>query len=186
MSDLHRSASRLMSRPAVSISNSGGWTFGSPSVLMMFHRAPGGLQDELAAMDECMPHYYKITNDHGRGAELIMRAEAEFMHGHLADAQIALERAYTQTEESGQMNMTLCCDFSRHAHRAANRSRPASQRERSPRTAAHASQFRMDKHPECSLRIPQRTLRRYGQYPRGIRLTYARLGLHTRAGQTDA
>lgn len=111
MSDLHRSASRLMSRPAVSISNSGGWTFGSPSVLMMFHRAPGGLQDELAAMDECMPHYYKITNDHGRGAELIMRAEAEFMHGHLADAQIALERAYTQTEESGQMNMTLCCDF---------------------------------------------------------------------------
>ena len=78
---------------------------------MMFHRAPGGLRDELAAMDECMPHYYKITNDHGRGAELIMRAEAEFMHGHLADAQIALERAYTQTEESGQMNMTLCCDF---------------------------------------------------------------------------
>ena len=38
MSRLHRSASAQMSRPAISIRNDGGWTFGSPSVLMMFHR----------------------------------------------------------------------------------------------------------------------------------------------------
>lgn len=69
MSRLHRSASVQMSRPAISIHKSGGWTFGSPSVLMMFYRAPGELQSELAEMDECMPHYYKITNDHGQGAE---------------------------------------------------------------------------------------------------------------------
>ena len=36
MSHFHRSASRQMSRPAISIRNDGGWTFGSPSVLMMF------------------------------------------------------------------------------------------------------------------------------------------------------
>ena len=36
MSRLHRSASAQMSRPAISIQKSGGWTFGSPSVLMMF------------------------------------------------------------------------------------------------------------------------------------------------------
>ena len=57
MSRLHRSASAQMSRPAVSIRSSGGWTFGSPSVLMMFYRAPGELESELAEMDECMPHY---------------------------------------------------------------------------------------------------------------------------------
>ena len=56
MSRLHRSASTQMSRPAISIQSSGGWTFGSPSVLMMFYRAPGELQSELAEMDECMPH----------------------------------------------------------------------------------------------------------------------------------
>ncbi len=33
MSRLHRSASAQMSRPAISIRSSGGWTFGSPSVL---------------------------------------------------------------------------------------------------------------------------------------------------------
>ena len=81
MSRLHRSASRQMSRPAISIQSGGGWTFGSPSVLMMFYRAPGELEGELAEMDECMPHYYKVTNHHGQGAETIMRAEAAFVQG---------------------------------------------------------------------------------------------------------
>ena len=111
MSRLHRSASAQMSRPAVSIRSSGGWTFGSPSVLMMFYRAPGELASELAEMDECMPHYYKITGNHGQGAETIMHAEAAFMQGRFTDAHIALERAYAQIEGNGQENMALCCDF---------------------------------------------------------------------------
>ena len=93
MSRLHRSASKQMSRPAVSIQNVGGWSFGSPSVLMMYHREPGALKKELAEMEECMPHYYKITNGHGQGAEKIMSAEAYFLQGKFTDAQIALEQA---------------------------------------------------------------------------------------------
>ena len=111
MSRLHRSASSQMSRLAISIQNSGGWTFGSPSVLMMFYRAPGELQSELAEMDECMPHYYKVTGNHGQGAETIMRAEAAFMQGRFTDAHIELEHAYAQIEGNGQENMALCCDF---------------------------------------------------------------------------
>ena len=111
MSHLHRSASAQMSRPAITIRNEGGWTFGSPSVLMMFHRLPGQLDKELAEMDECMPHYYRITNGHGQGAEKIMTAEASFLQGRFDDAHIALERAYAQIHGNGQMNMALCCDF---------------------------------------------------------------------------
>ena len=74
MSRLHRSASAQMSRPAISIRRSGGWTFGSLSVLMMFYRAPGELQSELAEMDECMPYYDRATSHHGQGAEKIMRS----------------------------------------------------------------------------------------------------------------
>ena len=111
MSRLHRSASAQMSRPAISIQSSGGWTFGSPSVLMMFHRAPGAMESELAEMDECMPHYYKVTNHHGQGAETIMRAEALFCQGRFTDAHIELERAYAQVKDNGQINMALCCDF---------------------------------------------------------------------------
>ena len=111
MSQLHRSASRQMSRPAVTIQAGSSWTFGSPSVLMMYYRAPGELQKETHEMHECMPHYYRITNGHGLGAELVMDAEASFMQGKLREAEIGLERARAAIVGSGQENMALCCDF---------------------------------------------------------------------------
>lgn len=111
MSRLHRSASAQMSRPAVSIRNEGSWTFGSPSVLMMFHRTPGTLEKELAEMNDCMPHYYKLTQGHGQGAELVMSGEAAFLQGRFADTSILLERAYARIAENGQENIALCCDF---------------------------------------------------------------------------
>ena len=111
MSRLHRSASRQMSRPAVTIQAGSSWTFGSPSVLMMYYRAPGELQKETHEMHECMPHYYRITNGHGLGAELVMDAEASFMQGKLREAEIGLERARAAIAGSGQENMALCCDF---------------------------------------------------------------------------
>ena len=111
MSELHRSASRQMSRPAVTIQAGSSWTFGSPSVLMMYYRAPGELQKETHEMHECMPHYYRITNGHGLGAELVMDAEASFMQGNLREAEIGLERARAAIAGSRQENMALCCDF---------------------------------------------------------------------------
>ena len=111
MSQLHRSASRQMSRPAVTIQAGSSWTFGSPSVLMMYYRAPGELQKETHEMHECMPHYYRITNGHGLGAELVMDAEASFMQGKLHEAEIGLARARAAIAGSGQENMALCCDF---------------------------------------------------------------------------
>ena len=111
MSELHRSASRQMSRSAVTIQAGSSWTFGSPSVLMMYYRAPGELQKETREMHECMPHYYRITNGHGLGAELVMDAEASFMQGKLHEAEIGLARARAAIAGSGQENMALCCDF---------------------------------------------------------------------------
>lgn len=111
MSRLHRSASHQMTDQAVSIQSRGSWTFGSPSVLMMFHRTPGQLSRELAEMDDCMPHYYKITGGHGMGAQRIMEGEAALAQGRLNDAAIALERARADIRGSGQENMALCCDF---------------------------------------------------------------------------
>ncbi len=111
MSALHRRASEQMTGIAVSLKNTGGWTFGSPSVLMMFHRDNGGLSKELKEMDDCMPHYYKITAGHGMGAEKIMRAEACLCRTEFTDAEIALLNAYDEIKGSGQENMLLCCDF---------------------------------------------------------------------------
>lgn len=111
MSRLHRSASERMTHKAISLSNKGGWTFSSPSVFMMYYRQPGELDKYLTEMDECMPHYYKITDGHGMGAEKIMRAEASMMQGDFVDAQLLLEEAYIMAESAGQENMVLSADF---------------------------------------------------------------------------
>ena len=58
-----------------------------------------------------MPHYYKITQGHGQGAELVMDAEAAFMQGHFERAVLLLERARVRAASRGQENMALCCDF---------------------------------------------------------------------------
>ena len=78
---------------------------------MMYHSKPGALDAELADMESCMPHYCKITDNHGIGADRLMQAEAAFTRGQLDDAMIALERTYAQTDGSGQENIALCCDF---------------------------------------------------------------------------
>ncbi len=82
-----------------------------PSVLMMFHRKSGDLDKELEEMNQCMPHYYKITNGHGQGAETIMSAEAHFMRGNFVDANIALKRLIPRFSGNGQESIALCCDF---------------------------------------------------------------------------
>lgn len=109
MSALHRSACRQMSRPAVSIRRYGSFTFGSPSVLMMFHRTPGQMAEEVAVMHESMPYYYQVTREHGAGAEQIMEAEAAYLQGRFAEAQTALERARYRAEERGQAYILQCC-----------------------------------------------------------------------------
>ena len=51
MSRLHRSASAQMSRPAISIQNSGGWTFGSPQLTRyLVDNVLPGSADEAAGL----------------------------------------------------------------------------------------------------------------------------------------
>ena len=111
MSRLHRSACEKMSRPAVSIKTYGSFTFGSPSVLMMFHRTPGGLDEEVRLMNESMPFYYRVTEEHGAGAELVMAGEAAFMRGNLGDAELLCEKAMLRADSRNQRFVRLSRDF---------------------------------------------------------------------------
>ncbi len=111
MSAYHKNASRLMTRPAISIQKTGSWTFSSPSVLMMYHREPGKLDTEIDEMNQCMPHYYKLTDGHGIGAEYTMEAEAMLYRGKLDDAHIMLEKAKATILETEQHYILLCCDL---------------------------------------------------------------------------
>ncbi len=114
MSKLHQSACRLMTRPAISIEKNGSYTFGSPSVLMMFHRGKGQLDTEIATMNRAMPYYYQVAADQGKGAEQLMEAEALFNRGDFLDAGIMAEKAMVAATEKKQRYISLSCEFLSH------------------------------------------------------------------------
>lgn len=108
MSARHRRALELIGGPATLISVKSTWTFGSPSVLYMFWRESGKLDEELSQMDECMPVYYDLTGGHGSGAEIIMRAEAHLMRGQLDEAEILCHKAMFTADSRRQNSIYQC------------------------------------------------------------------------------
>ncbi len=107
----HRSASAQMSRPAITSEWGRVDLWVAVGADDVSPPARGDLDKELAEMDDCMPHYYKVTGGHGQGAETIMRAGGSVLQGRFVDAQIELEHAYAQIANNGQVSMALCCDF---------------------------------------------------------------------------
>lgn len=106
MSSLHKEAYELMYKPSTIMTNKSTWTFGSPSVLYMYYREKGKLQDQLKIIKNAMPYYYKITENHGKGAEYIMEAEVYFNQGDILNAEIALDKAMLECDKYSGM---LCC-----------------------------------------------------------------------------
>ena len=113
MSRLHQSACSKMTHTAKSIKTYGSFTFGSPSVLMMFHRTAGNMKQEVAVMEKAMPFYYRLTDEHGAGAELAMGAEAAFTRGEFAAAGVMLAKAEYRAAEKHQNYLLQCCNFIR-------------------------------------------------------------------------
>ncbi len=108
MSKRHRKALDLLGGPATLISVKSTWTFGSPSVLYMFWRESGKLDEELAQMDECMPIYYKLTSGHGSGSEIIMRGEVHLMRGEIDQAEILCHKAMFTSDSKHQNSIYQC------------------------------------------------------------------------------
>lgn len=108
MSNRHRKALELLGGPATLINVKSTWTFGSPSVLYMFYRESGKLNEALAQMDECMPVYYALTSGHGSGAEFIMRAEAHLMRGETEEAEILCHKAMFTADSKRQNSIVQC------------------------------------------------------------------------------
>ena len=111
MSEHHKRACALLKKPSGFMDTNGSWTFGSPSVLYMFYRKSGMLEQEIRDMKEAMPYYYRLTEGHGTGAEHLMEAERYFNRGDAEYAQIAVHQALYLAEEAKQPNMLLCAFF---------------------------------------------------------------------------
>lgn len=111
MSEHHKRACALLKKPSVFIDTTGSWSFGSPSVLYMFYRESGKLEQEVNDMKEAMPYYYRLTDGHGTGAEQMMEAEWHFCKGDFENAEIAVHQVLYLAEGANQPNMLLCAFF---------------------------------------------------------------------------
>ena len=112
MSARHRRAYELLGGKARLINMRSTWTFGSPSVMCLYHSCPGRLDDELRLMDKCMPYYYRLTGGHGMGSEYAMRAEAELLRGNCAAAETLAHRAMFESQSKNQSSVYQCGLFS--------------------------------------------------------------------------
>lgn len=101
----------LLHHPATFIDTHGGWTFGSASVLYMFHRNIGDLENEVKYLKDTMPLYNQLTKGHGKGGEYIMEAERFFNSGDFDNAEITVNRALGQTNSAEQEDIKLCAIF---------------------------------------------------------------------------
>lgn len=111
MSVHHRKALSLMTQRNSAINPKASWTFGSPSILYMYYRSPGALAQEVDEMDECMPIYYQLSGDHGRGAEHVMKAEWYFNRGLLDDAELWCHKGLHDASKYGQWSIYLPAVF---------------------------------------------------------------------------
>ena len=101
-------AGEFLKRPARFLDTKSSWTFGAPSVLYMFYRETGTLEQEVANLKEALPIYQKLTNGHGLCGEHIMEGERYFNLGDFESAEIALNRALYSNSRKGQGDVAIC------------------------------------------------------------------------------
>ena len=111
MSEYHRRACSLLSRPTYSIDRQGSWTFSSPSILMTYHRAVGFADAENEEMKECMPYYYQVSDGHGNGAEFGFAAELHYERGEFVDADISNKMTMSAAKRKNQLSIMLVSEF---------------------------------------------------------------------------
>ena len=111
MSEKHKIAYKLLDGKSELIIFTGPWTFGSPSILYMYWRDSGQLDNELIYMNECMPYYMKLTNNHGSGADITMEAEVLLMRGEDELAESLCYKGLYIVDDAKQISIYYCIQF---------------------------------------------------------------------------
>jgi LuxR family maltose regulon positive regulatory protein len=111
MSSHHKMALALLKGPTSLYGADSPWALGSPSVLFMFYRTRGKLQDALRLMRECMPMYYQLASHHGAGAEYLMEAEALYYAGEFDKAEAPCRFGLGMAERHEQLGNVFCAMF---------------------------------------------------------------------------
>lgn len=111
MSIHHLKACALLGEPSSLLPRNGIWTFGSPSLIYLFYRESGKLEDALEAMFDAIPHYSRATDGNANGGEYCMKAELYFYRGDFENALITIHQAIHRAESQKQLSNIICALF---------------------------------------------------------------------------
>lgn len=111
MSVHHLKACELLKEPSSLLPRRGIWTFGSPSILYMFYRESGKLEDTLESMFKALPHYSQATDGNANGGEYCMKAERYFYRGDFENALITNHQAIHRSASQNQISNIICALF---------------------------------------------------------------------------
>lgn len=111
MSEHHQRARSLIKTTSRILDVNSNWSFGSPSILYMFHRESGKLTEEVEIMKSAMPYYYSVSGGHGKGAEHVMEAEAFFFRGDMDNAEASAHKAIYESGITKQWSILICAVF---------------------------------------------------------------------------
>lgn len=111
MSVHHRRAWELLNQPTSIYDTRSNWTFGSPSVLYLYYRESGRLEEHVKELTEALVYYTRLTNGHGSGAEYAMEAERYFNTGDFVNTEILLHQALYHSQLKKQTGITVCAMF---------------------------------------------------------------------------
>ncbi len=104
-------ADNLLTKPSEFMDRNSSWTFGSPSVLYMFYRESGKLEQAVHEMNVAIQHYCRLTAGHGSGAEAVMEAERYYYMGDFENAEITAHKALYCSRSQDQTAIVLCAQF---------------------------------------------------------------------------
>jgi len=111
MAENLKRAAGLLKGPSKFLDKRALWTFGSPSVLYMFYRESGRLENDVAEFTAAMPYYCRLTGGHGAGADIVMQAERYYNLGDFENAEILANQAMYVAQSKGQTAIVLCVLF---------------------------------------------------------------------------
>lgn len=111
MSARHQKAWQLLNQPTSIYDIGSNWTFGSPSVLSLYYRESGRLEEHIRDLKEAMPHFYRLTKGQGSGAEYVMEAENCFNQGDFENAEISAQKALLKAQSGRDENIALSAQY---------------------------------------------------------------------------
>ncbi len=112
MNEFHQLALMDLNGPSNVFDFNHSWTTANPSVLYQYWRNTGNLSNEIYLLENYMLNYMVLTNGHGTGGAVLMRAEAALYSGQLSSAESFCHKALYLASTKQQDIICFGAEFS--------------------------------------------------------------------------